>query len=198
MTKATQSRPKVLTQLLQSHKENLDAYNSSETTGASLLEAIDRYKKYERRLRDNLKPNEETLRRFTQNFDVHQTLSQSMSHLKLNSFPHGDLSLSLKRTSAKPKSRQTQSRGNNVLSSSDISSDEEESLGDERLRTKSSQAKQRQLPPVTTTSSTQKQIESISNHTKRMNSSKKQQSSDKASSKNPSRLNKSRYFLYIL
>ena len=62
----------------------MDAYNSSETTGASLLEAIDRYRRYERRIKDTLHPTDETLRRFTQNFDIHQTLNQHMSQQKLN------------------------------------------------------------------------------------------------------------------
>ena len=62
------------------HKEN--AYNSSELTGASLYEALDRYNKYERKLKDTIRPNEETLKKLSSQ----PHLSQSPAHTLKSSF----------------------------------------------------------------------------------------------------------------
>ncbi len=83
----------MLQTLYTTHKDDLSSYKSPETSGASLNEALDRYKKYERKLVDTLRPTEETLRRFSQNpnFYHNQTASASAHHhsSKLNMFPHG-------------------------------------------------------------------------------------------------------------
>ena len=70
------------------NQDDLDANKSIETSGASLYEALERYKKYERKLKDTVKPNEEILRRFIQTPNLHQTLNQSIKS-NSNMFPHG-------------------------------------------------------------------------------------------------------------
>jgi hypothetical protein len=63
----------------------------SETSGASLIESLDRYKRYERKLKDLLKPNDEIL--------IKLSNSQNTSlknNLILNSFPNGGIFPNLK------------------------------------------------------------------------------------------------------
>ena len=67
------------------YKEN--SYNSSELTGASLYEAIDRYKKYERKLKDTIRPNEDTLKRLSSQPHMPQPPPHTKSNF--NIFPNG-------------------------------------------------------------------------------------------------------------
>ncbi len=60
----------------------------SETTGASLTDAVERYKRYERKLADNVKPNEETLRKLNASSQLKEIHLQNM-RINSNGFPIG-------------------------------------------------------------------------------------------------------------
>ena len=47
------------------YRESFNLYTSNELTGVSLNEALTRYKRYERKLNDAVKPCEETLKRLS-------------------------------------------------------------------------------------------------------------------------------------
>lgn len=63
----------------------------SETSGASLIESLDRYKRYERKLKDLLKPNDEILIKLSNSQNV-----SLKNNLNLNSFPNGGIFPNLK------------------------------------------------------------------------------------------------------
>ena len=54
---------RVLQSIYSSYNES--SYNSSEIIGASLFEALDRYKKYMRKLNDTVRPNEDVLKKLS-------------------------------------------------------------------------------------------------------------------------------------
>ena len=72
-------------------KESVSSVSISDTPGPSLHEAMERFKRYERKLNDMVRPNEEVLKRFTTNTNVQQ-LGQ---HLKAapgqSAFPIGGM-----------------------------------------------------------------------------------------------------------
>lgn len=78
------------------YRDSFNLYNSPELTGASLNEALVRYKRYERKLNDAVKPSEETLKRLSsQPFNV-LALEKPIptpSNMKsnFNVFPNGGL-----------------------------------------------------------------------------------------------------------
>ena len=59
-----------------------------ETTGASLMDAVERYRRYERKLADNVKPNEDTLRKLNAGSHLKEIHLQSM-RINSNGFPIG-------------------------------------------------------------------------------------------------------------
>ena len=78
------------------YKDSFNLYNSPELTGASLNDALARYKKYERKLNDAVKPCEETLKRLSnQPFHLNnsplidKTTFQSNLKSNFNVFPCG-------------------------------------------------------------------------------------------------------------
>ena len=175
----------MLQSLIHAHKDNLDNYTSMETSGPSLLDALERYQKYERRLKDNVRPNEDTLRRFTQNYDIHQTLNQSIS-LKSNTFPHGDLP----NKSSKPsKQQQTNQLTDSSSDEESLRNGENDDQVENAERSIKSSTTTRQLPNITSTGASIKQQASIRNHTERLLSSKKATQKPKV----PSRVGKTRY-----
>ena len=64
-------------------------YNSTESTGASLIEAIERYKKYERKITDDLKPSEETLKRLSNAPLFQLAPAQNFKVTNFTVFPNG-------------------------------------------------------------------------------------------------------------
>ncbi|CAF0757749.1 unnamed protein product [Brachionus calyciflorus] len=84
--KAAQTRVKALEGSYEMYRIN--NYSSQETSGASLYEALDRYNRYERKLNDQVKPNEETLKKLsTQPFHIKTTQVQRSN---FSIFPNGD------------------------------------------------------------------------------------------------------------
>lgn len=77
------------------YRDSFNLYNSTEMSGASLNDALDRYKKYERKLNDTVKPCEETLKRLSTQplFQLNTQNSAPTPSLKSNFtvFPNGDL-----------------------------------------------------------------------------------------------------------
>lgn len=74
--------------LYSSYRDN--TYNSLELTGASLNEALARYNRYESKLKDTVKPNEDTLRKLSnQPHYTQQTFMSAKSNF--NMFPNGGL-----------------------------------------------------------------------------------------------------------
>lgn len=65
------------------HKEG--KHNISEVSGPSLTEAQERFKRYERKLKDLLNPNDEVLKKLS---NTQQTLSQK-NNQNQNGFPNG-------------------------------------------------------------------------------------------------------------
>lgn len=76
------------------------------TSGACLEEALERYKRYERRLNDQVKPTEETLRKLNTSSSVQNYLQQKQhlqqQQLKSNfqAFPNGGANLSFEDASS--------------------------------------------------------------------------------------------------
>jgi hypothetical protein len=76
-------------------------YNSPEITGASLNEALARYRRYERKLDDQVKPCDETLKRLSTTTSLQQLQQQQQQQLysspnnnlrsNFTTFPNGDL-----------------------------------------------------------------------------------------------------------
>jgi hypothetical protein len=64
-------------------------YNSNETIGVSLTEALERYRKYERKLVDNVKPNEETLKKLSSTPNISLAINQA--HFKANNLSNNEL-----------------------------------------------------------------------------------------------------------
>lgn len=63
-------------------------YNSNETSGASFYEALDRYKKYERKLKDTVRPNEETLKKLSNAPFIQLSHQNTKSNFSV--FPNGE------------------------------------------------------------------------------------------------------------
>ena len=63
----------------------------SEVSGPSLIESLDRYKRYERKLKDFLKPNEEILNKLSNS----QHVLSSKNSANQNNFPNGGIILNL-------------------------------------------------------------------------------------------------------
>ncbi len=68
-----------------SYKEG--SYNTSEISGPSLIESLDRYKRYEQKLKDLLKPNDEILCKLS---NSQHMLSSKFNQIQ-NSFPNGGI-----------------------------------------------------------------------------------------------------------
>ena len=66
-----------------------NAYNMPETSGAGLLEAIERYQKYERKLSDAVRPNEDTLRRLSSASAAHLSNHHNNMRSNFSMFPNG-------------------------------------------------------------------------------------------------------------
>jgi hypothetical protein len=77
---------RILQNLHATYGESINLYNSTESSGASLIEAIERYKKYERKITDDLKPSEETLKRLSNAPLFQLGLNQSNQNLKSSNF----------------------------------------------------------------------------------------------------------------
>jgi hypothetical protein len=83
--------------------KNTKLYNSHESSGPSLLDALERYKRYERQLRDNVRANEETLKRLGNQPSAaqffHQQQQQQNLKTNFNMFPNANRSGSSDRNS---------------------------------------------------------------------------------------------------
>lgn len=69
----------------------INNYLSSENSGASLYEALDRYKRYERKLEDQVRPNEDTLRKLSNAPFKIQTAPVVKTNFSI--FPNGERSI---------------------------------------------------------------------------------------------------------
>lgn len=97
--KATQSRPKILDLMFESFKNaqlftsNTSVAPSSSTTGACLDEAVERLRRYEQKLNDQVRPNDETLKKLNTFSPMFLPNKTAHAHLKSNfqAFPNGNL-----------------------------------------------------------------------------------------------------------
>ena len=77
---------RVLQSIYSSYNES--SYNSSEIIGASLFEALDRYKKYMRKLNDTVRPNEDVLKKLSTQPNYPSTQTHNLRS-SFSIFPNG-------------------------------------------------------------------------------------------------------------